>query len=61
MDAVRRQARDDADSDEEDYLRPPGSSRIRPAIELATSGRPGGTRVIAAPDDLDSPCVALRP
>jgi AcrR family transcriptional regulator len=24
MDAVRRQARDDADSDEEDYLRPPG-------------------------------------
>src|SRR6202522_2595301 len=24
MEAVRRQARDDADSDEEDYLRPPG-------------------------------------
>jgi AcrR family transcriptional regulator len=24
MDAVRRQARDDAESDEEDYLRPPG-------------------------------------
>ena len=31
MDAVRRQARDDADSDEEDYLRPPG--------EMANVGR----------------------
>ena len=32
MDAVRRQARDDAESDEEDYLRPPGElAEIAPA------------------------------